>query len=253
VFNVTEIRKSEKFSEDEVLEYAAYAESFSNHPIAVSILKAYGKEVNEEKVESYYEISGHGIKVKADGKEVLAGNIKLMNKENIKFEISEVTGTMVYIAINKKYAGYIIISDEGKEDSKEAIRNLKEIGAKKTVMLTGDAKSVGYNVAKFLGLDEVHAELLPEQKVEELEKLDKQKSANGKLVFVGDGIYDAPVLARELAYLGGSNLHYFDDAKSFLIKDLFSSRHYRIFPMATFFILIIRNEFFDVVVLLIFY
>lgn len=131
MFNVTEIRKSEKFSEDEVLEYAAYAESFSNHPIAVSILKAYGKEVNEEKVESYYEISGHGIKVKADGKEVLAGNIKLMNKENIKFEISEVTGTMVYIAINKKYAGYIIISDEVKEDSKEAIRNLKEIGAKK--------------------------------------------------------------------------------------------------------------------------
>lgn len=196
VFNVTEIKTNEKYSEDEVLEYAAYAESFSNHPIAVSILKAYGKEVNKEEIESYDEISGHGIKVKVKGKEILAGNIKLMNKENIKFETPEIVGTVVHIAIDKEYAGYIIISDEVKEDSKKAIKNLKEIGVKKIVMLTGDAESVGQNVAKILGLDEVHAELLPDQKVEELEKLDKQKSAKGKLAFVGDGINDAPVLAR---------------------------------------------------------
>ncbi len=196
VFNVTEIRTNEKYSKDELLEYTAYAESFSNHPIAVSILKAYGKEVNKEEIEGYDEISGHGIKVKVKNKEVLAGNTKLMNKENIKFETSEAAGTVVHIAIDKEYAGYIIISDEVKEDSKEAIRNLKEIGVKKTVMLTGDAKSVGEKIATFLDLDEVHAELLPDQKVEELEKLDKLKSPKGKLAFVGDGINDAPVLAR---------------------------------------------------------
>ncbi|WP_315672209.1 heavy metal translocating P-type ATPase [Clostridium sp. 19966] len=196
VFNVTEIRNNGKYSKDELLEYAAYAESFSNHPIAVSILKAYGKEVNKEEIEGYDEISGHGIKVKVKNKEVLAGNTKLMNKENIKFETSEAAGTIVHIAIDKEYAGYIIISDEVKEDSKEAIRNLKEIGVKKTVMLTGDAKSVGEKIATFLDLDEVHAELLPDQKVEELEKLDKLKSPKGKLAFVGDGINDAPVLAR---------------------------------------------------------
>jgi Cd2+/Zn2+-exporting ATPase len=196
VFNVTEIRNNGKYSKDELLEYAAYAESFSNHPIAVSILKAYGKEVNKEEIEGYDEISGHGIKVKVKNKEILAGNAKLMNKENIKFEASEAAGTVVHIAIDKEYAGYIIISDEVKEDSKESIRNLKEIGVKKAVMLTGDAKSVGENIATFLDLDEVHAELLPDQKVEELEKLDKLKSPKGKLAFVGDGINDAPVLAR---------------------------------------------------------
>ncbi|QAA32790.1 heavy metal translocating P-type ATPase [Clostridium manihotivorum] len=196
VFNVTEIKTNEKYNKGELLEYAAFAESFSNHPIAVSILKAYGKEVNKEEIESYDEISGHGIKVNVKGREVLAGNVKLMNKENIRFETLDLVGTVVHMAIDKEYAGYIVISDEVKDDSKEAIKNLKEVGVKKTVMLTGDAKSVGEKVANLLGLDEVHAELLPDQKVEELEKLDKQKSPKGKLAFVGDGINDAPVLAR---------------------------------------------------------
>jgi Cd2+/Zn2+-exporting ATPase len=196
VFEVTKIKTTEKYNKDELLEFAAYAESFSNHPIAVSILKAYGKEVNKEKIGSYDEISGHGIKVKVKGKEVLAGNVKLMNKENIKIDELDIVGTVVYIAIDKEYAGYIIISDEVKDDSKDAIKNLKTIGIKKTVMLTGDAKAVGEKVAGSLSLDEVYAELLPDQKVEELEKLDKQKSAKGKLAFVGDGINDAPVLVR---------------------------------------------------------
>ncbi len=196
VFNATEIKTNENYSKDKLLEFAAYAESFSNHPIAVSILKAYGKKVNKEEIESYNEISGHGIKVKVKDKEVLAGNAKLMNKEHIKFEALDIVGTVVHIAIDKKYEGYILISDEVKEDSKEAIKNLKKVGVRKTVMLTGDAKAVGEKVANYLGLDEVHAELLPDQKVEELERLDKEKSSKGKLAFVGDGINDAPVLAR---------------------------------------------------------
>ena len=196
VFNVTDIKTNGKYNKDELLEYAAYAESFSNHPIAVSILKAYDKEVTKEEIKSYDEISGHGIKVKVKGREVLAGNAKLMTKENIKIETLDLVGTVVHMAIDKEYAGYIVISDEVKDDSKEAIKKLKEAGVKKTVMLTGDARAVGEKVASSLGLDEVHAELLPDQKVEQLEKLDKEKSAKGKLAFVGDGINDAPVLAR---------------------------------------------------------
>lgn len=196
VFKVTEISIKGSITKDELLGYAAFAESYSNHPIALSILKAYEKEVNKNEIENYDEISGHGIKVKVRGKEILAGNIKLMNKENITYDSVEAPGTVVHVAIDKKYAGYIVISDEIKEDSKKAIKSLKDIGVKKTVMLTGDAKSVGEKVAKELGLDEVHAELLPHQKVEKLEALEKQKSPKGKLVFVGDGINDAPVLAR---------------------------------------------------------
>ncbi|UZQ48881.1 heavy metal translocating P-type ATPase [Clostridium kluyveri] len=196
VFKVTEINSAKGINNDELLEYAAYAESYSNHPIAQSILKAYGKEIDKEKIESYDEISGHGTKVKFREKEILAGNVKLMKRENISYNQEELAGTVVHMAVDGKYAGYILISDEVKDDSARAIKALKSAGVRKTVMLTGDNKTVGYKVAKQLGLDEVYAELLPDQKVEKVEMLDKQKTPNKKLIFVGDGINDAPVLAR---------------------------------------------------------
>lgn len=196
VFKVTEINAQNSFAKDELLEYAAYAESYSNHPIAVSIIKEFGKEVNKNEIDNYDEISGHGIKVNVKGREVLAGNIKLMNKENITYKNIELAGTVVHVAIDRKYVGYIIISDEVKEDSKEAIKGLKQIGVKKTVMLTGDSKSIASKVSAQLGPDEFYAELLPTQKVEKMESLSKEKNSKGKLLFVGDGINDAPVLAR---------------------------------------------------------
>lgn len=196
VFKVTDVKPQNNISKDQLIGLAAHAESYSNHPIATSIVSAYGKEIAKDAVENYEEISGHGIKVKAFGKEVLAGNYKLMNKENIPYEQVETIGTVVHVAVDKEYAGYIVISDEIKDDSAKAIKALKAIGVKKTVMLTGDNKNVGNKVAKQLGLDEVYAELLPDQKVEKVELLDKEKSSKGKLVFVGDGINDAPVLAR---------------------------------------------------------
>lgn len=196
VFKVTEVQPRDGFTNDELLKFAAYAESFSNHPIAVSIVKEYGKEINKDEIENYEEVPGHGIRVKAEGRAVLAGNARLMRKENISFESIEAAGTVVYIAIDGKYAGYILISDEVKDDAREAIRQLKQIGVKKTVMLTGDSKAIASKVSGQLDLDEFFAELLPNQKVEEMEALDRQKSKNGKLIFVGDGINDAPVLAR---------------------------------------------------------
>lgn len=196
IFKVTEVNSENNISKDELIACAAYAENYSNHPIAVSILKAYGKEIDKDKIENYEEISGHGVKGIIEGKEVLAGNYKLMEKENISYKQVETIGTIVHVAIERKYAGYIIISDEVKEDSAKAIKALKSIGVKKTVMLTGDNEIVGNKIANKLGLDEFHAELLPDQKVEKLELLFKEKSTKGKIVFVGDGINDAPVLAR---------------------------------------------------------
>jgi Cd2+/Zn2+-exporting ATPase len=196
IFKVTEVNPANNISEDELLEYASYAESYSNHPIATSILNAYGKEVNKNEIENYNEVSGYGIKVKVRGKEILAGNFKLMDKENISYNKVDAVGTVVHLAINKQYVGFIVISDVVKEDSAKAIKALREVGVKKTVMLTGDNKTVGAKVGTELGLDEIYAELLPDQKVEKLEMLDNQKSSKGKLVFVGDGINDAPVLAR---------------------------------------------------------
>lgn len=196
IFKVTEVKSQNNVSKDELIAYAAHAESYSNHPIATSILNAYGKEIVKDSVENYEEISGHGVKVVVEGKEVLAGNYKLMDKEKISYEQVETIGTVVHVAVDKEYAGYIVISDEVKEDSAKAIKALKSIGIKKTVMLTGDNKTVGTKVAKQLGLDEVYTELLPDQKVEKVELLDKEKSPKGKLIFVGDGINDAPVLAR---------------------------------------------------------
>lgn len=196
IFKVTQVKPQNNVSNNELIAYAAYAESYSNHPIAASILNAYGKEIPNNALSNYEEISGQGIKATVGGKEILAGNCKLMNAKSIPCEQVEIIGTVVHVAINKKYAGYIVISDEIKEDSKKAIKTLKSMGIKKTVMLTGDTQAVGNKVAKELGLDEVHTELLPHEKVENIELLDKQKSKKGKLVFVGDGINDAPVLAR---------------------------------------------------------
>ncbi|MTI49951.1 MAG: cadmium-translocating P-type ATPase [Firmicutes bacterium] len=197
VFDVTDvISANDNITKDEILEYAAIAESYSNHPIALSIKKAYGKQIDNDIIESYDEISGHGLKVKLKDKEILAGNFKLMDKENIEFESIDTLGTIIYLAINNEYSGYIVISDEIKEDSREAVQSLKDLGVSRTVMLTGDNKQVGEKIGYELGLDEVHAELLPDQKVEKLEELDKTKSNKGKLIFVGDGINDAPVLAR---------------------------------------------------------
>lgn len=196
VFKVTQITPKNGLEEDELLEYAAYAEGYSTHPIAVSILKAYGKEIDKSEIENYEEISGHGIKVRVKGKDILAGNRRLMSRENISFgEVDEI-GTVIHMVVDSKYAGYIVISDEVKEDSAKALKALKSIGVRKLVMLTGDIGAVGTKIGEQLGLDEVHAELLPDQKVEKLEMLDRQKPPKGKLIFVGDGINDAPVLAR---------------------------------------------------------
>lgn len=195
-FKVTNIQTAGTMTSEELLKVAAYAEMHSTHPIAESIRAAYGQEIHEQELEDYNEISGHGIQVKVSGREVLAGNAKLMNKENIQYEQPDVLGTIVHISIDGEYAGYIVISDEVKEDSAQAIRSLKELGIKKTVMLTGDSKTVGEAVGRQLGLDQVHAELLPQHKVEEIEKIDREKNPKEKIAFVGDGINDTPVLAR---------------------------------------------------------
>ena len=196
VFKVTKLNPENGATKDELLKYAAFAESYSNHPIAKSILNAYNKEIDKNEISDYQEISGHGTSVKVYGKEILTGNVKLMNKENIEYDKTNEAGTIVHVALDKNYIGYILISDEVKEDAKDAIDKLKKQGIKKTVMLTGDSKQVAEKVAKELNLDEIHAELLPDQKVEKVELLDKQKTAGKKLAFVGDGINDAPVLAR---------------------------------------------------------
>jgi len=196
IFKVVQINPADKGSKEELLEYAALAESYSNHPIALSILKAYGKEVDQQEIDSYNEVSGHGVKMKARGKEILVGNSKLMKEAQISFPKVETRGTIVHVALDNRYLGYLTIADEIKEDSIQAIRDLKTIGVKRTVMLSGDRQDVGQQVAKELGLDQVYAELLPEQKVEKLELIASEKSSSGNIVFVGDGINDAPVLAR---------------------------------------------------------
>lgn len=196
VFEVTKVEAQGNIGKEDLLQFAAYAESYSNHPIALSIIKEYGKEINKDEIQSYDEIFGHGIKATVKGRTVLAGNEKLMKKENITFSSMDTDGTTIHIVIEKEYAGYIVISDEIKDDSAKAIKELKEIGINKTVMLTGDNKSVAAKVGGKLGLDKVYSELLPQHKVEKVEMLDKEKKSKGKLVFVGDGINDAPVLAR---------------------------------------------------------
>lgn len=196
VFEVTGIYPANNFDKDTLIRLAAFAESGSSHPISVSLKKNYGKEINIDEVSNIQEIAGHGVSALVDGKRVFAGNIKLMKKENIDVECEHDEGTVVYVSCDGEYAGCIVISDVVKENSKKAISSLKKSGIDKTVMLTGDSKQAAERVAKFLGLDEYHAELLPSDKVEWVEKLLSQKSAKKKLAFVGDGINDAPVLSR---------------------------------------------------------
>ena len=195
VFKVTEIIPGENVSPEQVLQYAAWAEHFSTHPIASSILAAYGKS-EPVSLSEYREIPGYGLEVETAGRKILAGNAKLMEKENIPYIACEKVGTKVYVAVDGIYQGCILIADELKADSKNAIAALKGAGVEKTVMLTGDNKNIGDAVAAELGLDESYAQLLPNEKVEVLEKLDSRKRPGSKLAFVGDGINDAPVLAR---------------------------------------------------------
>jgi len=194
IFEVQKI-ETKDFKKDELLKFAAYAESYSNHPISISLKKAYGKEIDQKIISNSEEISGHGVRSVVGGKEVLVGNDKLMKQNNIDYTICNDVGTILYVAVDGKFAGYILIADEIKEDAKEIIRKLKANNIQKIVMLTGDKKEVGESIAKELGIDIVYSELLPDQKVEKVEELMKEKSKKGKLVFVGDGINDAPVLA----------------------------------------------------------
>lgn len=194
IFNVSKIVPKD-ISDKELLEYTSYAENFSNHPISLSLKKAYGKEIDEEKISNVEEISGFGVSADVMGKKVLAGNIKLMKKFDIDFNEADEIGTIVYTAIDGKYAGYIVISDSIKENCAKSIKLLKEAGIKKTVMLTGDLKAVAENVANTLGIDEVHYELLPSDKVKITEDIINHASKGEKVVFVGDGINDAPTIA----------------------------------------------------------
>ena len=196
VFEVANIIPTAGYQKEQVLEYAAQAESYSNHPIAKSILATYGKPIDQKQFSGFEEISGHGISVMVQGKKVLAGNSKLMESEKIAYAACDAAGTKFYVAADGSYVGCILIADEVKPDSKCAIAELKKIGVEKTVMLTGDDERIGKSVADELGLDAYYAQLLPDQKVEKLEMLDKQKRQGSKLAFVGDGINDAPVLAR---------------------------------------------------------
>jgi len=196
VFKVTEVKALGEMKEEELLKYAAYVESYSGHPIALSILKAYGSEIVGSEISDYEEIPGHGVRAEVSGKRIAAGNMKMMQLEGISEKSPDIVGALVHIAIEGAYAGYIVISDEIKEDAERAIRLLKASGIKKTVMLTGDVRAAGEKVGSALGLDEVHSELLPDQKVEKLEWIKNEMRSKGKVAFVGDGINDAPVLAR---------------------------------------------------------
>ncbi len=195
VFEVNGIHHSE-IKESELLEYAATAESYSSHPIAKSLQRAYGKKIDKTRVKDIKEISGEGLIAKVDNLTIAIGNTKLMNSLNIEYNDCHSIGTIIHVAIDDEYAGHIVISDIEKPNSRTAIAALKNLGVEKTVMLTGDAKKVAESVANDLGLDEVHYELLPADKVVQVEKLLKEKPAKSKLAFVGDGINDAPVLAR---------------------------------------------------------
>ena len=196
VFQVTEIHPEGGMSEADLLEKAALVENYSNHPISKSLKEAYGKEIDNNRVTDAKEISGHGVSAVVDGHEVAAGNVKLMKQMNIQAAVPTSVGTEIHVAVDGKYAGYILISDVVKPNAKEAINGLKAAGVEKVVMLTGDAKKVADAVGSELGVDEVRSELLPGDKVDEVEKLIAAKGEKEKLAFVGDGINDAPVLSR---------------------------------------------------------
>ena len=194
-FEVSAVHHNE-LEEEKLLEYAALAECASSHPISKSLQKAYGKEIDRNRVSDIREISGHGITAVVDGHEVAAGNDKLMKKLGLKYHECHTAGTIIHMALDNKYAGHIVISDVVKEHSKEAVAELKKAGIKKTVMLTGDSRKAAEQTAKTLGIDQVYSELLPGDKVQKVEELLLEKEGKEKLVFVGDGINDAPVLTR---------------------------------------------------------
>ncbi|HZJ57737.1 MAG TPA: HAD-IC family P-type ATPase, partial [Clostridia bacterium] len=196
VFAVTQINPVPGVGEADLLHYAALAETHSTHPIAISILRAYSGKIDGNQIEDYKEIPGLGITVKTREYVILAGNEGLMKSNDIKYRSTNALGTIVYIAVDGKYMGNIVVSDELKKDAKMAVTRLKGLGVKSLVMLTGDSRKVGEKVAEDLGLDGVYAQLLPHEKVEKLESIEKNKTTGGRLVFVGDGINDAPVLAR---------------------------------------------------------
>ena len=195
VFEVNEVHHNE-MSREQLLEYAALAESASSHPISKSLQRAYGKEIDRSRVTDIQEISGNGVTAKVDGIDVAAGNSKLMDRLGVKWIVCHQSGTIIHMAVDGRYAGHIVISDIEKPHAKEAIQALKKAGVEKTVMLTGDSRRVAEHVAADLGIDEVHAELLPADKVSEVEEILKKNTGKGKLAFVGDGINDAPVLSR---------------------------------------------------------
>ena len=195
-FSVTAVHPEEGFTQEQVLEYAALAEHWSDHPISLSLKAACKTELEQSRVADVEEIAGHGVCAKVDGKTVCVGNSRLMERQNVNWLPCELPGTIVHVTVDGFYAGHIVISDLPKEDAKAAIADLKTSGVKKTVMLTGDAEAVAKNVAAELGVDEYHAELLPADKVEWTEKILSAKTAGAKVAFVGDGINDAPVLSR---------------------------------------------------------
>ena len=195
VFNVTSVNPVDGVTPDDLLKYTAMAENYSSHPIAQSLRKAYGKTIDTEKVKEVVEMAGFGVRANVEGNEILAGNTKLMEKYSIPYKKAEDFGTVVYAAKNGQYLGYIVISDVIKEDSQKAIKALKKLSVK-TVMLTGDNRSAAEKTAEILGLDEFHAQLMPEDKVEKLEEIIEKKRKNKSVIFVGDGINDAPVLTR---------------------------------------------------------
>ncbi|MDA3814394.1 MAG: heavy metal translocating P-type ATPase, partial [Candidatus Cloacimonetes bacterium] len=196
VFKVSEINTKNGYEESEVLKFAAYAEANSNHPIAQSILEAYKCEIEHAKIGNITEIAGHGIEAEIDAIIVITGNDKLLHIKNIEHDKCDIEGTVVHVAVDSKYAGYIVISDEIKEDAFKAIKELKNYGVKRTVMLTGDNDFAAKSIAGKLNIDEVYAELLPEDKVNYIEKFISESCKGDKVAFVGDGINDAPVLAR---------------------------------------------------------
>jgi len=196
VFKVTEIVSKNGFTEEEVLQFAAMAESQSNHPIALSIIDAYGREIDPSLVEDYKEIAGLGISAKVQSRSILVGNDRFLHEENIEHDVCKVAGTFVHVAVDTIYAGYIVISDELKEDAVEAVNGLRALGVEKIIMLTGDNKIAAEDVAQKLGLDSYLAELLPEEKVSAIERLINESDKESKVAFVGDGINDAPVIAR---------------------------------------------------------
>lgn len=195
-FSVTEIKPLDGFSKDELLKLASYAESFSNHPISATILDEYKGKINKDIIKEHTEIPGYGIRVVVEGSVILVGNSKLLESENIEVPIVDEVGTIVYVALDHKCVGYIVVSDQLKTDSVDTIKALKKMGIKRTIMLTGDSSAAGSKIARELDLDAVYSELLPDQKVERFEDLYENRLTKGNIIYVGDGINDAPVIAR---------------------------------------------------------